>query len=174
MTDYILDAALLVIKEAEGPNLLDDFAYGRKEIENESQAGRMESIPTSANYVSNLQAKGFTADEIVALASIEVFGQLWDPKVADQTVYPKLDNFYYKQLLTGSDVHLQQQLTGNAETKVIVEKFAQDKKAFHESFKTGFLKLANLGHEQEELVNVENLLVDHPQAWFIKHSFWAD
>jgi hypothetical protein len=124
ISDYMLDAAMLVIREAEGPNLLDDFAYGRKDLIKESDAGDVKSIPTAANYVQNLTAKGFTHDEIVALASIEVFGHLWDPKVAEQTVYPKLDNYYYKCLLSGKNIHLQSQLTSDESLKLIVEKFA--------------------------------------------------
>jgi hypothetical protein len=53
-------------------------------------------------------------------------------------------------------------LTKKAELKTLVEKFAQDKKAYHESFGKAFVKLVNLGHDSEELSHVENLLHDHP------------
>ena len=43
---------------------------------------------------------GFIDDEIVALASVEAFGEIVDPKNRDVSKYPKLDTFYYKQLLT--------------------------------------------------------------------------
>jgi hypothetical protein len=50
-----------------------------------------------------LKAKGFSDDEIVALASVEAFGEVWDPKKLDTSKYPKLDNYYYKQLLSGGN-----------------------------------------------------------------------
>jgi hypothetical protein len=46
--------------------------------------------------VSNLKAKGFDAQEIVALASIEAYGTVMDPKKLDTSKFPKLDNFFYK------------------------------------------------------------------------------
>jgi hypothetical protein len=53
-------------------------------------------------------------------------------------------------------------LTGDAELKAIVDKFAQDQKAYHESFGKAFVKLINLGHEAEQLTDFEHLLDDHP------------
>ena len=124
------------MREAEGPNILADISYGRKDATGEAQAGDVKLIPSvGSNYVSNLKAKGFDNNEIVALAAVEAFGVVWDPKKRDTSKYPKLDNFFYKQLLTnGSDVVLQRELTSDAELKAIVEKYAQDQKAFHDSF----------------------------------------
>lgn len=115
-----------------------------------------------------MKAKGFTDDEIVSLASVEAFGVVWDPKKLDTSKYPKLDNYYYKQLLSGGNsiVH-QRELTSDAELRAIVEKFAQDQKAYHASFGAAFLKLSNLGHDAEGLTNVESLLDKHPFKKFI-------
>ena len=55
---------------------------------------------------------------------------------------------------------------------MIVEKFAQDKKAYHAAFGSAFVKLVNLGHESEDLSHIENLLVDHPYKFFIDR-LWA-
>jgi len=52
-----------------------------------------------------LKGKGFSDEEIVALASIEGLS-VQDPKQMDISNHVKLDNFYYKQLLTGSNVPL--------------------------------------------------------------------
>ena len=57
--------------------------------------------PTDTPMTSNLKAKGFDESEIVALASVEAFGCIWDPKKLDTSNFPKLDNYYYKQLLSG-------------------------------------------------------------------------
>ena len=62
---------------------------------------------------------------------------------------------------------LQRELTTDADLKAIVEKYAQDQKAFHDSFGTAFVKLSNLGQAEDELVNVENLLEIHPYKKFM-------
>ena len=169
VSDYITSAAYFVVREAEGPNILSDITYGRKDAKSESEAGDVKQIPViGSSWVSNLKAKGFENNEIVALASVEAFGIVWDPKKKDTSKFPKLDNFFYKQLLTGSsNVLLQRELTTDADLKAIVEKYAQDQKAFHDSFGTAFVKLSNLGQAEDELVNVETLLEIHPYKKFM-------
>lgn len=169
VSDYITSAAYFVVREAEGPNILADITYGRSDAKTEAEAGDVKQIPViGSSWVSNLKAKGFENNEIVALASVEAFGIVWDPKKRDTSKYPKLDNFYYKQLMNGSsNVILQRELTGDADLKAIVEKYAQDQKAFHDSFGSAFVKLSNLGQAEEELTNVENLLEAHPFKKFI-------
>lgn len=173
VSDYITSAAFFVVREADGPNILADISYGRKDAKTESDAGDVKQIPiVGSSWVSNLRAKGFENNEIVALASVEAFGVVWDPKKLDTSKYPKLDNFYYKQLLTGSsNVVLQRELTADADLKAIVEKYAQDQKAFHDSFGAAFVKLSNLGQSEDELTNVENLLEAHPYKKFIDYYY---
>ena len=98
---------------------------------------------------------------------------MWDPKKLDTSKYPKLDNYYYKQLLTAgsNDIILQRELTSDAGLKTLVEKFAQDQKAYHTAFSQAFVKLTNLGHDADSLTNVEELLVDHPYQKFI-HQYY--
>ncbi len=97
LSDYFISAATLVIKEAEGPNLLKDLTIGKKDVTSESEAGNVNQIPVPGpNYKINLKAKGFDDAEIVALAAIEAFGEVWDPKKRDVSREPKLDNYYYK------------------------------------------------------------------------------
>jgi len=43
-----------------------------------------------------------------------------------------------------------------------VQKFADDKAAFHTTFKKSFVKLCDLGNQPEELVDVEYFLMDDP------------
>jgi hypothetical protein len=163
-----------VIREAEGPNILDDISYGRVDAKNESEAGSPSQIPSAfdGNYTSALKAKGFDNDEIVALAAVEAFGCAWDPKKKDSSKYPKLDNYYFKRLLDpSSGVVLQAELTGNADLKAIVEKFAQDEKAYHATFGKAFLKLSDLGQDTENLTNVEHLLEAHPYYKFITQYY---
>jgi len=173
VADYFAAAAHFVVREAEGPNTLDEITYGRKDAKTEAEAGEVNKIPeVGAGYVSNLKAKGFDENEIVALASIEAFGKVWDPKKLDTSKYPKLDNFFYKQVLTGgSDVILQKELTADAALKTVVEKFAQDQKAYHAAFAQAFIKLTNLGQDEESLNNVEHLLNAHPYKKFIDQYY---
>lgn len=49
----------------------------------------------------------------------------------------------------------------DSELKSFVEKFAQDKKAFHDAFATAWMKVVHLGND-EGLINVENVGLDHP------------
>ena len=46
--------------------------------------------------------KGFSEEEIVALASVEAFGVTRDPEQARWSTFPKFDNYYYKQVLTNA------------------------------------------------------------------------
>lgn len=153
--------------------MLNDFSYGRNDVASEALAGDVGNIPNiSSNFRSNLKAKGFDDSEIVALAAIEAFGVVWDPKKKDTSKFPKLDNYYFKQLLTiNNDIVLHNELTGSKEMKDIVEKYASDQKTFHQTFAKAFIKLSNLGHEDEILINVENLLHDHPYRKFMINDF---
>lgn len=95
--DYFAATAVLVLKEAQGPNVLNEFAYGRKDISSSDKAiGDVSNIPNASNYRSNLQAKGFTDEEIVALASLEALGHLHDPELGKTTYFDKLDNRFFQ------------------------------------------------------------------------------
>ena len=93
--DYAVAAAFTTITWADGPVMLDEFGYGRKDS---TSAPAMTPV-TESNYVSNLQSKGFSDEEIVALASVEAFGVHRDPEQARWSSHPKLDTFYYKEVL---------------------------------------------------------------------------
>jgi len=152
--------------------MLNEISYGRKDVASEALAGDVSNIPnTSSNFRINLKAKGFDDNEIVALAAIEAFGVVWDPKKKDTSKFPKLDNYYFKQLLTSNDLVFHKELTGSKELKDIVDKYASDQKAFHDAFGKAFIKLSNLGHEDESLTNVENLLENHPFKKFIDQYY---
>lgn len=85
------------------------------------------------------------------MAAVETFGILVDPKKADVSKYPKLDNFLYKTLLTGENnkVPLRDALTKDGDLNELVQKFADDQKAFHEAFGKAFIKLIHLGHDAD-------------------------
>ena len=55
--------------------------------------------------------------------------------------------------------------------KSIVEKYAQDQKAFHEEFGKAFVKLSNLGQDAESLHPVEEMLDNHPYKKFIDQYY---
>ena len=151
-----------MVREAEGPNILDDIDFGRKDATSASEAGSISNIPNAdGQYANKLREKGFDDNEIVALAAIHAFGTVWDPKKLDISKYPKLDNYYYKTLLSSKDpVVLQRELTSDDALRVIVEKYAQDQKAFHDAFGKAMIKLTHLGHES--LNATENLFEAMP------------
>ena len=77
--------------------MLDDFAYGRKDAASASECGSLE-IPGYENkgsFVSYLRRLDFSEEEIVALASVEAFGQVVNPEHARWSSQPKLDTYYY-------------------------------------------------------------------------------
>lgn len=39
LADYFATAAFFVIRDAEGPNILNDITYGRKDVQSESEVG---------------------------------------------------------------------------------------------------------------------------------------
>lgn len=101
MADYSVAAAFTTIQWADGPVMLDEFAYGRKDASSAEECGSTSQVSSDA-YVANLQAKGFSDEEIVALASVEAFGITRDPEQARWSAFPKFDNYYYKQVLTNA------------------------------------------------------------------------
>ncbi|XP_010482534.1 PREDICTED: peroxidase 66 [Camelina sativa] len=65
------------------------------------------------------------------------------------------DNVYYKQILSGKGVFVSDQtLLGDSRTKKIVEKYAQDQKAFFREFAAAMVKLGNIGVKKTGQVRV--------------------
>ncbi|XP_010444055.1 PREDICTED: peroxidase 66-like [Camelina sativa] len=65
------------------------------------------------------------------------------------------DNVYYKQILSGKGVFVSDQtLLGDSRTKKIVEKYAQDQKAFFREFAAAMVKLGNVGVKKTGQVRV--------------------
>jgi hypothetical protein len=144
--------------------MLDEFYYGRKDAASAQECGSTKEVSQSS-YVANLQAKGFTEEEIVALASVEGFNVTRDPEQARWSSFPKFDNFYYKQVLTNAQgVPLSQALNSSPALMQHVQKFAEDNAAYHASFKKSFVKLCDLGSNPEKLVYVEEFLMDDPRG----------
>ena len=168
VSDYIAFASMLVIKEAEGPDMTLDWKYGRKDVKNASQAGDVNQIPTGSNFKENLRGKGFENEEIVALASIQTFGLIQDPKKSDISKFPKLDNFVFKHALTkGTNSQEMDAVARDNELNEIVKKFAEDNKAYHQSFKAAFVKMINLGHDEADLNEIESLMDNWPYNKFL-------
>eukprot|EP00350_Pseudokeronopsis_sp_OXSARD2_P005418 CAMPEP_0170550538 /NCGR_PEP_ID=MMETSP0211-20121228/8603_1 /TAXON_ID=311385 /ORGANISM="Pseudokeronopsis sp., Strain OXSARD2" /LENGTH=115 /DNA_ID=CAMNT_0010857155 /DNA_START=319 /DNA_END=663 /DNA_ORIENTATION=+ len=111
----------------------------------------MKNLPNEGNFKANLEGKGFTDGEIVAIASLESFGILNNPEKAAYTKYPKLDNYYYKQVLSAtSDKHpkYSDQLLADPSLKEFTEKFAESEKAFKGELGSALRKMSVLGHEE--------------------------
>lgn len=161
--DYAVAAAFTTIQEAGGPVMLDDFSFGRKDAATASECGSIKNVPSEKNYVSHLTTLGFSEKEIVALASIESFGIHRDPKQSRWSSHPKFETYFYKQLLTSSDpLPLKEALLGSPSLKETVEHFAENKADYDKSFKEAFVKLCDLGHSSDRLVDVEMFLHDDP------------
>ena len=79
MADFSVAAAMTTITFANGPIILDNFAYGRKDAVSVEECGGSFETPSEGNYVSKFESLGFSSEEIVALASIEAFGKFQNP-----------------------------------------------------------------------------------------------
>lgn len=140
--------------------MLDEFTYGRRDAANAEECGSPE-MPSEGNYTSYLQSNGFSEEEIVALANCEAFGVVKDPSHTSASKYPRFDNYYYKALLSsGSSIPHSQSLTSGA-FREHVEKFAEDREAFNEVFKTAFVKLCDLGNDEVK-TDVDFFVEDDP------------
>jgi len=140
--DYAVAGAMTTITWAGGPVMLDDFFYGRKDAASESECNDISNVPHAGNYAENMMAKGFTAEQVVALANCEAFGVVRSPNNVRWSNHPRFDNYYYQALLTAGDeenLPLQKALMGNEELRGIVEQFAGDKEEFFKVFKTAFV-----------------------------------
>ena len=168
--DFAVAAAYTTIQAANGPVMLDEFAFGRKDANSVEEAGDYQSIPThgsSTQFVSYLKERGFSDEEIVALASVEAFGSVNDPKRAQLSSFPVLDNFYYKQLLTVSDKDAgslphYKELNSSQDLIQIVQKYADSQGEYHKTFKQAFVKLCDIGYAYDDLEDIEGFLVDAP------------
>ena len=74
ISDYFNAAAIILIKESEGPNMLNDISYGRQDVQSEKEAGDTKNIPNEQNFKSKLSQNGLTNEEIVALSAVYGFG----------------------------------------------------------------------------------------------------
>jgi hypothetical protein len=55
-------------------------------------------------------------------------------------------------------------LTNTPALRTHVENFAENKQDYHDSLKTGFVKLCDLGHAGDELIDIEYFLNDEPNS----------
>jgi len=123
--------------------MLDEFVFGRQDADSASECGSPDSLPAEGSYSSHLQSLGLAESEVVAMASVDAFNVVRDPSQARWSTHPKFDTFYFKELLnSSSDVslpHKQELLSGPLREHV--ELFAESKKDYDASFKSGFVKL---------------------------------
>ncbi|CDW89112.1 cytosolic ascorbate peroxidase [Stylonychia lemnae] len=160
VSDWVTSAAVLMIKEADGPNIQRQLSYGRVDINNVNQVGDPNNIPNAQNYKQSLAARGFNDEEIAALASVEALGLVQDPAHTELSSHLKIDNFFYKQVLAGRVSHLQisHTLLNDPELKGHATKYAEDNKAYIANFGNALLKLTELGNKSEELTSIEHLI----------------
>ena len=112
-----------------------------------------------------MTAKGFTDEEIVALASIESMGTFHDNEHTKTSPFERLDNFLFKSIISGKNniasLPIANTLNNDQQLRDHVQKYADDKKAYHKALGEAMVKLINLGQEEAELVHVENLMEDN-------------
>ncbi len=158
-SDFAVAAAFTAITEAGGPVMLNEYAYGRQDA-SVNECGSTE-IPSGSSLVQFYESNGFSEQEIVALASIEAFGDVRNPESMKLSSHPRLDSYYFQQLLTsGQDLPLKDALVNSTTLRPHVENFAENKKEYHASLKSGFVKLCDLGSTHEQLIDVDYFLED--------------
>ena len=101
LSDYFAAAAFIALKEAEGPNIIPEIEYGRKDA-TKADAKLLQNVPTNEKIADRLTALDFDENEIVALSAIKALGTVWDPVKKSGSIYPKLDNYFFKQVLLPS------------------------------------------------------------------------
>ena len=100
LADYSVGAAFSTIQFADGPIMLDEFAWGRKDATSEAECGSLDNVPQPNGYIQRLDSLGFDSNEIVALATCESFGIDQNAAHARWSSHPKFNNHLYKSLLT--------------------------------------------------------------------------
>jgi len=125
----------------------------------------MDNIPASSEYAAHLTKLGLSEEEIVAVASLEAFGTVKSKNQIRWSNDPKLDSFYFKELLTPSTSMVlphKDTLVNTPSLRSHVENFAESQKSYNAALKTGFVKLCNLGTGEEHLHDIESFLLDDP------------
>jgi hypothetical protein len=59
MADYSVGAAFTTIQFAEGPVMLDEFAWGRKDAASVEECGSLDNIPQPGGYIQRMEGLGF-------------------------------------------------------------------------------------------------------------------
>ena len=134
--------------------MLNDYYYGRNDAETEKECGSHLKIQSNKS-VDKLEAMGFTKAEMVALVSIETFD-------LPGSGHSRLDNCYYKSILSGGDGPFKKYLLDGGELQEVVQEFADDNSAYHKTFKQSFNKLVLLGHDVEKLTDIDEFMHDDP------------
>ena len=81
--DFLQFAAVIAVREMGGPELYKLIVHGRKDAENEHEAGSPDNIPQNSNSAADFEAKfldkGFSIEQAVALSAIEAFPTIKKP-----------------------------------------------------------------------------------------------
>ena len=147
LADYSVGAALATIQFADGPIMLDEFAWGRKDATTVEECGSLDHVPQPSGYIQRLGNLGFESNEIVALANCESFGIDQSTTHSRWSSHPAFNNHLYKLLLTqsGAKHPFHDVFMNNAATKEHVQNFAENREEFNIVFKRAFVKLSELG-----------------------------
>ena len=54
LSDYFTAAAFVALREFDGPHILNDLTYGRKDIESEGEVGNIDNLASSNKFRSIL------------------------------------------------------------------------------------------------------------------------
>jgi len=98
-----------------------------------------------------------TEEEQIAFLSTAAIGLVGDEVRVKHQFQPVLDNQYFKQVAKGNDeLPFAQVVKKNND---ILQKFAQDNKAFKEAYGKAFIKLSEWGHN--DLTELSELATQH-------------
>lgn len=87
-----------------------------------------------------------------------------DPNLKGMSTHVRFDNFLYKELARGNaEAPHYNDLTSEGH-KEAINKFAEDKQELNNTFQDAFVKLANLGHNEDDLKPIYEIIDDMTSA----------
>ena len=147
------------MRELDGPEMYQLIVHGRKDAENEHEAGSLDNIPqnssTAAEFEAKFLDKGFSEEQAVALTAIEAFATIKKPlRDKNWSIFPMIDNYYFEHLRLGAKSEYaplpqDKLIVDNPNFKEHIDKFAEDKKEFFRVFGEAWEVMSTLGMEEQ-------------------------
>ncbi|KAJ3092905.1 hypothetical protein HK102_000881 [Quaeritorhiza haematococci] len=156
MADIINWGGIISIKACGGPDI--PFRAGRKDATTRNPPGLLPKVSTPIpDLLTQFKKLGFTAREFVAITTgaHSIGGRNKKFRGFDGTA-GRFDNNIFKVVLQNQAVFASDNgLAGNAETRPVVEEFANNQQAFHQAFVDSYVKMMEIGVNGTNLVLVD-------------------